>query len=308
MELSRFRKILRLACVASLLGLAACSRTADDEMQWARAALERNPDIEIVATDSNAGVFTIRDRQTGELRALRLDELIAGAPRPAQPPPAQPPADEPAPPAAASADTQPDAQPPADESRTAEPAGTESVASADASTDGDERPTAQPPVPAIPAGEATGGRVIAAGPGYSIRAASTPEPGTAVQEPAPRTSGASAVAGGIPVERRSEPIVCQGGRLMHLDRRNLETTGDAVRAEDGCELYITNSRIIAGGLGVVARAARVHITNSHVHGQGAAVEASEGAQVYTRSSTFDGLLRRLDTATVHDLGGNDWEQ
>nr|PZN81069.1 MAG: hypothetical protein DIU56_01480 [Pseudomonadota bacterium] len=293
--------------MTGLLGLAACTRTSESEMQWARAALERNPDIEIVATDADSGVFTIRDRHTGELRALRLDELVAGAPRPSQSSqPAPMSAEESTPPAAASPDVQADAQQPAEEPLASESSGSESVADADVPPVSPEQPVAQPP--AVPTSDASGGRVIAAGPGYSISSASVPDDGSAAPTSTPRPSEVSTVAEGIPVERRSEPIVCQGGRLMHLDRRNLETAGDAVRAEDGCELYITNSRIIAGGLGVVARAARVHITNSHVHGGNAAVEASEGAEVYTRSSTFDGLLRRLDTATVHDLGGNDWEQ
>ena len=58
---------LALACSA-MLALGACegSREAPTEhtlaeMAWARAALERNPNLEVVATDSDAGVFTVRD-------------------------------------------------------------------------------------------------------------------------------------------------------------------------------------------------------------------------------------------------------
>ena len=81
---------------------------------------------------------------------------------------------------------------------------------------------------------------------------------------------------------------------------------DAISAQDGCEIHITNSHIIARGLGVSARAANVHIKNSVIEGDSGSVSASEGAQVFTQSSTFKGLSRRLDTATFHDLGGTTW--
>jgi len=109
-----------------------------------------------------------------------------------------------------------------------------------------------------------------------------------------------------PGERRHEPIVCQGSRLVHIDNRNLAFDGDAVSAEDGCEIHITNSHITATGVGVSARAANVHVDNSLIEGGQAAIDASQGAQVYTASSRFKGLSRRLDSATVHDLGGNVW--
>ncbi len=57
---------------------------------------------------------------------------------------------------------------------------------------------------------------------------------------------------------------------------------------------------------MLARAANVHIDNSLIEGDQASIDASEGAQVYVVSSRFKGLSRRLDTAGVHDLGGNIW--
>jgi hypothetical protein len=50
----------------------------------------------------------------------------------------------------------------------------------------------------------------------------------------------------------------------------------------------------------------VHIKNSSIEGSSGSVEATNGAQVYVQSSTFKGISRRLDTATLHDLGGNVW--
>jgi hypothetical protein len=108
------------------------------------------------------------------------------------------------------------------------------------------------------------------------------------------------------VERRDEPIVCQGARFLRIDSRNLEFAGDAISAEDGCEMHITNSRIAAKGVGVSARAANVHIENSSIEGQSGSILASEGAQVYAEASRFRGLSRGLTPETLHDLGGNVW--
>ena len=147
------------------------------------------------------------------------------------------------------------------------------------------------------------GRVLLSGPGYRITAAGSSSAG-------PAGASGHAVAGarirsGAPLERRKHPIVCQGPRLLHLDSRNLEFDGDAVIAEQGCELLITNSRIVADkGFAVTARDASVHIDNSTISGSEGAVSASAAAQVYARSSTFKGLIRRLDSAAFHDLGAN----
>jgi hypothetical protein len=108
------------------------------------------------------------------------------------------------------------------------------------------------------------------------------------------------------LERMHDPIICQGNRFLQIDNRNLAFDGDAVSAEDGCEIHITNSRIAAKGVGVVARNANVHIENSDIEGDGGSVDASQGAQVYSASSTFKGLRRRADNAAFHDLGGNAW--
>jgi hypothetical protein len=146
---------------------------------------------------------------------------------------------------------------------------------------------------------ATAAAVTQSGPGYSIKAAS---PGAAPPRARLRDAGVTSAA----VERRREPIICQGARLLHIDNRNLEFDGDAVSAEDGCEIHITNSHISATGVGVLARGANVHIDNSLIEGDAGSIDASDGAQVYAAFSHFRGLSRRLDTAVFHDLGGNIW--
>jgi hypothetical protein len=251
-------------------------------MAWARAALERNKTLEVVAADQQSRTFTVRLKGNGELRTVRADEIVAAD---AQPAPASKPA-------------------PAPKVAGAEQA----VAQAREAAAADEPPVPaeaqiKRPEPVLTSESSTGlskvtpGRVLESGPGYTITAGQPAPPGAARL----RESSSSA-----PLERRHEPIVCQGARLLHIDNRNLMFDGDAVSATDGCEIHITNSHISASGVGVAARAANVHIDNSQIEGEQASLEASQGAQVYATSSRFRGLSRRLDTAVVHDLGGNVW--
>jgi hypothetical protein len=254
-------------------------------MSWARAALERNDRIEVVSADQQSHTFTVRLKDTGELRMVRAEQVIAGPSAPAT---------------ALAATTAGTAAPAAAAPVIAAngPLASAGEAAAPGDSNAQSAQSAQPAA-AAQAETAGGGRVLKEGPGYTIKAASSAAPaaGGRVRD-SPVTSAA--------VERRHEPIVCQGPRLLHIDNRNLEFDGDAVSAQDGCEIHITNSHITATGVGVAARAANVHIDNSQIEGEQASIDASDGAQVYAASSRFKGLSRRLDTATVHDLGGNVW--
>jgi hypothetical protein len=295
-------RALLAALSLTWLALAACSRQGQDEMTWARAALERNERLEIVAADRETRTFTVRNKDTGDLSMVRADQLVAGA-------------------AAAGASATAPAPSPTGPTNTATtaPAAPAAAAPAQAQSTYANAPAArpdsaaeagEPPAPALepkvfasralqPGSQAhpVPGQVLEAGPGYTIEAGAGPAAAPAVREPA---------ASGTAVEVRHEPIVCQGARLLHIDNRNLQFDGDAVSAQDGCEIHITNSRIRATGVGVSARAANVHIDNSLIEGDTASIDASDGAQIYTASSRFRGLSRRLDTAAVHDLGGNVW--
>jgi hypothetical protein len=145
----------------------------------------------------------------------------------------------------------------------------------------------------IPVASAAPGQALAEGPGYTITRSAPAE------TPAAEQLGAN-------VERRTDPIICQGDRLMHIDGETIEFTGDAVVAENGCDLYISNARIHAGGVGIIARQARVHIVNSTITGTRGSYEASQGAEIYVARSTFTGVGRRFDSATMNDLGGNNY--
>jgi hypothetical protein len=137
--------------------------------------------------------------------------------------------------------------------------------------------------------ERSGGRVKVSGPGVSI------------------VSGESApayTAKGEPGQRTVDPIICEGERMMHFDGRDIYVDGDAITVRGGCELYITNSRIVASSTGVVVRGGTVHIANSYVEGARASFDAGGGTRLYLRGSTFQGLSRRDALAMIEDQGGN----
>jgi hypothetical protein len=318
------KAIVKFACLGSvLLSLGACSKLGmgQDEMAWARQALERNSHVEIVASDDQAKTFTVRMKDSGQLVVLPIDQIVAGpaaameAAAPAKQAAAAPPATEaPAEPAApATAAPQPSAPvaPAAPSSASpSEASGSPALASSgeaarpsggaqepSATDEEAARPTDNKGPHAQSAANARPGSVLASGPGYSIKA-------TGSRAGPPRSSPATAPSG-VP-ERLHDPIICQGARLLHIDNRNLEFDGDAITAEDGCEIHITNTHISAKGIGVLARAANVHIKNSEIDGDSGAVDASDGAQVYAESSRFKGLTRRLESSAFHDLGGNVW--
>ena len=317
--------LMGLAATA-VLGIAACSK-GSDEMGWARAALERNDRIEVVAADPATSTFTVRMKDTGDLHMVRADQVVAGPPgavpgvsgaaTPAgasgstgsAAPDSATPATNPAPTATAANSAAPasgQVGPPDTDAAAQAPANSNSMTSQSMPRTGfrpDPAPAAEVPNPNSDVTSITpGGRVLESGPGYAIKTASkstaTATPARVERERSATTSAA--------IEHRHDPIICQGDRLLQIDNRNLEFDGDAVSAENGCEIHITNSHISAKGVGVSVHAANVHIDNSQIEGDAASIDASAGAQVYASSSRFKGMSRRLDNSSFHDLGGNVW--
>ena len=313
--------VMGLAAV-TLFGLAACNKAGggSDEMGWARAALERNDHIEIVASDPSTSTFTIRVKDTGELRTVRTDQVIAAPPGLTAPAGAVAPAGAQAAPGESTTasnteqgqvvatQSPPAAAPGADTASATNgasaAASSNTVASASVPRTGLQQSAAPPSEAPNPNSDVTsitpGGKVLESGPGYAIKMASTKN----TPQVTARTERSSTTSA---VERRHDPIVCQGQQMMHIDNRNVEFDGDAVAAQDGCEIYITNSHLIArNGVGISARHANVHVDNSQIEGDTASIDASQGAQVYLEASTFKGVSRRLDNSSFHDLGGNVW--
>jgi hypothetical protein len=290
-----------MLCVlgVALLSLAGCDKLklgGSGDMAYARATLERNSQLEVIAVDPANKVFTVRDKDTKDVKTVRVDEIVGTLPGATPPAAAKPAVTTPTPaPAPIPTQTVENTTPPTDAMQPGE------AAAPPENNAPEQTARAEPFTPPEP-----NAKGVLSGPGYSIKR--TGGSGSPMSANVIRTSNSDSSAPGanLSVEHRYEPIVCQGGRLVHIDGRNIEFEGDAVSAEDGCEIHITNSRITAKGVGVYARAANVHIKNSSIEGTTGSVEATNGAQVYVQSSTFKGLSRRLDTATLHDLGGNVW--
>ncbi len=272
-------------CVTALL--AACTKPAPEtttpaattaapneaasELKWARLALARNPTLEIIATDSAAGVFTVRFKDTGEVRAVKMGDLAA------------------APASALSASTRTAPETPM--ASTAPASGAQATPTAQSASAQSAASAAQATPSSNYTIERADGQVKVSGPGVSIV-----------------STGPAAVAASAsdPNLRGTDPIICEGRRMLHFDNRNIYVEGDAIIARGGCELYITNSRVIADGTGVIVRDAIVHIANSTIEGGAASFDADDSAKVYLRSSTFQGLPRRSERALVQDQGGNQW--
>src|SRR5882757_10347358 len=99
--------IVKPVCVAALvLALSACSKfgMGQDEMAWAREALDRNDRLQVVASDSQAKTFTVRMKDSGQLVVIPIDQVVAGpagaaesSARQVTPAPAEAPAEAPPP-------------------------------------------------------------------------------------------------------------------------------------------------------------------------------------------------------------------
>jgi hypothetical protein len=266
------------ACTV-LLALAGCEQAAvkspaSDEFEWARAALQRNPTLEVVAADTQAEVFTVKVKRTGTTQVIKLTEVAAA-----------PVSEFVAVALAASRPT------PAAATAPAEPAASETAAPTEPTMAANETRPATPMTEQSYTIQRSDGQVKVSGPGVSIVSSG---PGATMT--AQREQG----------ERTVDPIICEGKRLLHFDNRNIYVDGNAIVARGGCELYITNSRVISSGTAVVAADSIVHIANSTIEGSQASFDAGDGAKMYLRSSTFQGLPRRAEKAVVQDQGGNTW--
>lgn len=278
-----FSMVRLLPLAVALCVTTACAKRENAELEWARAALQRNPSLEIVATDAQAGVFTLRDKRDGTVVTVTLKELAAApAPQLVQAALASPPIGA-APPAQAAQPTAPEAA-----QRSASPSDQESPSPSEPAALAESAP------PTVAAKsytiERADGQLRVSGPGISIVSAGVGSGGAQAAQAQPS----------------AEPIICEGSRMLHFDSRNIYVDGDAIIARGGCELYVTNSRIAASGTGIVVQDAVVHIANSQIEGATASFNAESGAKIFVRGSTFHGVSRRDEHASVQDQGGNQW--
>ncbi len=247
----------------------ASAATPSTDLAWARAALERNPQLEVLAVDPQTGVVTVKNRNTGETEAIKASELVAVPPsqlKAMQMAEAPPPQADPAPEESATAPSQ-----------TAQATGSTTASSGQ----NDSAYTI----------DRSGGQIRVSGPGVSIVSSGT------------NAAGSGAAGAG---RRAVDPFICEGRRTLQLDNRNIYVDGDALTVRGGCEVFITNSQIVASGTGIIVQDATVHISNSHIEGANASFQAEDRARMFVRGSTFQGVSRRAELATVQDQGGNRW--
>lgn len=273
-EARAFAAAARLLPMVAVLSFTACAQRESAELEWARAALQRNPNVEIVATDAGAGVFTVRDKHNGAVTAVSMKDLVAV-------------------PASQLAQTPAAATPPTSAAKTVAPEAPNAQVAREPAPP--PEPAAEPTAPQAPEKnytiERAGGQLKVSGPGISIVSAGTV--GAASAQPAQ-------------AQPSTDPIICEGRRMVHFDSRNIYVDGDAIIARGGCELYVTNSRVVASGTGIVVQDAVVHIANSQIEGATASFNAESGAKLFVRGSTFQGVSRRDEHASVQDQGGNQW--
>jgi hypothetical protein len=248
-----------LVCVAASAASAgsvqAADATANQQLAWARQALNRNPQLQLLATDEQKQLFTVKDKTTGEVFVVALDQLAAI-------PVSQ----------LATGNV-------TEERASANSPAPQSSANADATASGKNYTI-----------DRSDGQLRVTGPGISVVSSG---PSDAAQAETARN-------------RASDPIICEGKRMMQLDSRDIYVTGDAITVRGGCELFITNSHIVASGTGVVVKDGIVHISNSYIEGAQGSFDAGDRAKVIVRGSTFQGLSKRDELAMVQDQGGNRW--
>lgn len=244
--------------------------------EWAREALARNEQIELIASDPQTQVFTLRNKQSGEVSAVKLSDLAAA----------------PATQLASTASAAPAPQATADVEPATQAAQAPPTNAPAAPASQDDASTANRALTDTEAGytiERSDGQVRVSGPGVSIV-----------------SSGSETAAGENGVQASSDPIICEGQRMLHFDNREFVVEGDAITVRGGCELYLTNSRVVATGTGIVVQDGTVHVSNSHVEGEEGSFDADSRSKLFVRGSTFRGLPRRSELAQVQDQGGNRW--
>ncbi len=63
---------------SALLILTGCDKLTHGDTEFARAALERNPDLTIVAADADAKTFTVQVKGSNEAARRAVDQIIGG--------------------------------------------------------------------------------------------------------------------------------------------------------------------------------------------------------------------------------------
>jgi hypothetical protein len=94
--------------------------------------------------------------------------------------------------------------------------------------------------------------------------------------------------------------------MVHMDDREIEADGDAVIVRDGCEMFITNSRIVASGTAVTVRNGDGPHLEQPCPRRNRLLRRGRPFKDVRARLPFQGLARRDELALVQDQGGNRW--
>jgi hypothetical protein len=227
--------------------LAGCAQKDNAELLWARAALERNPQLKVVSVDEAANTIKVRVKITGEVLTLTPGELGA------------------APIADLVAHVAPPAPPPEPAATAAEPP-TEPVAVTE--------PAPAAPMPTEPATytvQREDGRVRVSGPGVSIETApkstqATPESSTRYDEPIICDGRRFMHFDNRTLTVDGDALIARGGCELHITNSRITATGTALTVLDAT-VHITNSTLIGNSSSLTtSSAARVFLRNNQFTG------------------------------------------
>lgn len=286
------------ACMLLAVGTAACSSGGDDKVSVAQVAVRANPDLELMATDAQQGVLTVRVRSTQQVLTVKVDDVIAGtAFANLQAAAAPAPAAEAAP---AASGGRLEVNTPGAKVTMGGGDGKGSVKvetpGGSASASGGTGEVASARDRLRDAAERVGGSSRAAESSGSAAPAAAPAPSPA---PAPRRDEAT-------LRRRSAPVSCNGKDSVRLENVLLEVDSVAVSANGHCNVLISGSHIIGrlGGVAVNGNAT-VTIEDSQIEAP-VAFSVNGDGEVSVEGSRIEGAVQSRRKSSVRDLGRNVW--
>lgn len=311
-----------LAATAALL--AGCKDARKDRLEGAQRALGALPDVEVVATDADAGVLKVRSRSSGEVTVIDLGSSSGGARTSTAPATATAP---PSPGSMASPTTAPAVESDtASASSSASPVGSAGSTADDGTSTSSAAAAGTPAAPLAPGSVATPETVAAAsanapvvvrdpqgrvqvieGSGFRIERSPAPRGAQGASRAAPPSAGGAGAAGEL--RRVGAPVVCAAGETRSLQGVLIDVPGAGIVAERGCNLSVANVRVRSGGWGLVVNpGASVRIDDSVIEGRSGALDLYPGATLSAWATTFRGALGRPATAPQFvDRGGNTWQ-
>lgn len=333
------QSIARVAIVCTCLaatfiaGACAQSTSRDDSLEALTIAVKNNPDLELMATDAEAKILTVRVKSVDRVITVTPDDLDDGRlvldlPEEGDAPSARDEAPAEAPrsgqPGTASSAPMPESGPPSESPEEPASDGARLTAGAEgkraelkATADGGTQLTAQSKGKRadVKTGadgitvDAGGRRVTVGGDAGGLSVAAEGESEDTDRDAAPPdeppSSPPAAASSSAGRRRVTSPITCGATQELQLDNIVLEATGNAIEASGSCRLILTNSEISGGEYGVEVRGdAEVQLLDSVVDGRRGALRVAGMAVASAQDSELRGGVKTSGKGRFDDQGGN----